>query len=270
MAGSTIRGRDAVHAATALQSGFDLIASTDPDFDEVPGLRWPRRATLDSTPGRPMTRRAECVRCEVEAQWGFTRPAVERVPARPSTKFKEKCRTHLTQSRAWLAYSTATSLDGFIIIDDHDSLTWLFATPDHSGDPTAATATPTPFSSTRSCRQSARWCWAPTAMSGSAPSSRRQVGCSNGPTSSRPGWSPTANSTCRRACVGTAVQSPTCTPTWSLPRAIAMCGFWAAVTWPASLPTRDCSTRCCCRCAPSPWAGVVRCCRAGFGCSAQR
>lgn len=117
-----------------------------------------------------MTRRAECVRCEVEAQWGFTRPAVERVPARPSTKLGEKCRTHLTQSRAWLVYSTATSLDGFII-DDHDSLTWLFATPDHSGDPTAATATPTPFSSTRSCRQSARWCWAPTAMSGSSPSS---------------------------------------------------------------------------------------------------
>ena len=39
MAGSTIRGRDAVHAATALQSGFDLIVSTDPDFDEVPGIR---------------------------------------------------------------------------------------------------------------------------------------------------------------------------------------------------------------------------------------
>ena len=39
MAGSTIRGRDAVHAATALRAGFDLIVSTDPDFDEVPGIR---------------------------------------------------------------------------------------------------------------------------------------------------------------------------------------------------------------------------------------
>jgi dihydrofolate reductase len=33
-----------------------------------------------------------------------------------------------------IIYSTATSLDGFII-DEHDSLAWLFATPDHNDDP---------------------------------------------------------------------------------------------------------------------------------------
>ncbi|MBX3194230.1 MAG: type II toxin-antitoxin system VapC family toxin [Microbacteriaceae bacterium] len=34
----TIRGRDAVHAATALAYGIERIASTDRAFDEVPGL----------------------------------------------------------------------------------------------------------------------------------------------------------------------------------------------------------------------------------------
>ena len=35
---STIRGRDAVHAATALAAGFTEIVSADTDFDDVPGL----------------------------------------------------------------------------------------------------------------------------------------------------------------------------------------------------------------------------------------
>lgn len=35
---SQVRGRDAVHAATALIAGFDAIVSLDADFDEVPGL----------------------------------------------------------------------------------------------------------------------------------------------------------------------------------------------------------------------------------------
>ena len=34
----TIRGRDAVHAATALAYGIDRIASTDSAFDGIPGL----------------------------------------------------------------------------------------------------------------------------------------------------------------------------------------------------------------------------------------
>lgn len=33
------RGRDAVHAATALAAGFDRIVSCDADFDGIPGLR---------------------------------------------------------------------------------------------------------------------------------------------------------------------------------------------------------------------------------------
>jgi len=33
-----VRGRDAVHAATALLQGITAVASTDPAFDEVPGL----------------------------------------------------------------------------------------------------------------------------------------------------------------------------------------------------------------------------------------
>ncbi len=32
------RGRDAVHAATALAAGFASIVSCDPDFDGIPGL----------------------------------------------------------------------------------------------------------------------------------------------------------------------------------------------------------------------------------------
>ena len=35
----TLRGRDAVHAATAAVHGLDTIISTDPDFDGIPGLR---------------------------------------------------------------------------------------------------------------------------------------------------------------------------------------------------------------------------------------
>lgn len=34
-----IRGRDAVHAATALAYGIEKIASPDPAFDAVPGIR---------------------------------------------------------------------------------------------------------------------------------------------------------------------------------------------------------------------------------------
>lgn len=34
-----IRGRDAVHAATALAYGIETIASPDPAFDGIPGLR---------------------------------------------------------------------------------------------------------------------------------------------------------------------------------------------------------------------------------------
>lgn len=36
---SSLRGRDAVHAATAVEAGFEVIVSTDDDFDDVPGLR---------------------------------------------------------------------------------------------------------------------------------------------------------------------------------------------------------------------------------------
>lgn len=39
MAGGNVRGRDAVHAATALSAGFSEIVSCDPDFDAIPGLR---------------------------------------------------------------------------------------------------------------------------------------------------------------------------------------------------------------------------------------
>lgn len=34
-----VRGRDAVHAATALAYGISAIASSDPAFDAIPGLR---------------------------------------------------------------------------------------------------------------------------------------------------------------------------------------------------------------------------------------
>lgn len=39
VAASNLGGRDAVHAATALQHGFDSIVSAHRDFDGVPGLR---------------------------------------------------------------------------------------------------------------------------------------------------------------------------------------------------------------------------------------
>lgn len=39
VAAGSARGRDAVHAATALAAGFDAIVSTDADFDGIPGLR---------------------------------------------------------------------------------------------------------------------------------------------------------------------------------------------------------------------------------------
>jgi predicted nucleic acid-binding protein len=35
---TTVRGRDAVHAATALANGIGAIVSTDPAFDNIPGL----------------------------------------------------------------------------------------------------------------------------------------------------------------------------------------------------------------------------------------
>ncbi|MBK7821741.1 MAG: type II toxin-antitoxin system VapC family toxin [Tessaracoccus sp.] len=35
---SGMRGRDAVHAATALEQGFDEIVTVDSDFDRCPGL----------------------------------------------------------------------------------------------------------------------------------------------------------------------------------------------------------------------------------------
>ena len=44
---SPVRGRDALHAATALAAGFDTIVSTDPDFDGVPGLTRLDPADLD-------------------------------------------------------------------------------------------------------------------------------------------------------------------------------------------------------------------------------
>lgn len=35
---TSLRGRDAVHAATALEHGFDSIVTADADFEGVPGL----------------------------------------------------------------------------------------------------------------------------------------------------------------------------------------------------------------------------------------
>ena len=37
---ATIRGRDAVHAATALANGIGTVISTDSAFAEAPGLTW--------------------------------------------------------------------------------------------------------------------------------------------------------------------------------------------------------------------------------------
>ena len=39
VASGHLRGRDAVHAATAVAAGFTTIISTDHDFNDVPGLR---------------------------------------------------------------------------------------------------------------------------------------------------------------------------------------------------------------------------------------
>ena len=39
VASAAIRGRDAVHAATAIIHGFDSIVTADRDFDGIPGLR---------------------------------------------------------------------------------------------------------------------------------------------------------------------------------------------------------------------------------------
>jgi predicted nucleic acid-binding protein len=39
MRATHLRGRDAVHAATAILAGFGEIVSSDRDFDSVPGLR---------------------------------------------------------------------------------------------------------------------------------------------------------------------------------------------------------------------------------------
>lgn len=36
---TALRGRDAMHAATAMLAGFDTLVSTDPDFVDVPRLR---------------------------------------------------------------------------------------------------------------------------------------------------------------------------------------------------------------------------------------
>jgi predicted nucleic acid-binding protein len=42
---SSMRARDAVHAATALACGIEYILSPNPDFDGIPGLT---RVTLES------------------------------------------------------------------------------------------------------------------------------------------------------------------------------------------------------------------------------
>lgn len=49
VAATALRGRDAVHAATALLAGFDAIVTPDADFDAVPGLR--RVDPADALPG---------------------------------------------------------------------------------------------------------------------------------------------------------------------------------------------------------------------------
>jgi predicted nucleic acid-binding protein len=43
-----IRGRDAVHAATALVNGVECLVSTDPAFDGIPGLKWVTPAAFAS------------------------------------------------------------------------------------------------------------------------------------------------------------------------------------------------------------------------------
>ncbi len=49
VATSRLRGRDAVHAATALEAGFTEIVSADSDFDGVPGLTRVDPTDLDLT-----------------------------------------------------------------------------------------------------------------------------------------------------------------------------------------------------------------------------
>lgn len=44
-----VRGRDAIHAATALRAGFDAIVTTDRDFEGIPGLRRIDPSALDPT-----------------------------------------------------------------------------------------------------------------------------------------------------------------------------------------------------------------------------
>jgi len=46
VATTTLRGRDAVHAATALEHGLVTIISPDPDFDGAPGLTRTEPAAL--------------------------------------------------------------------------------------------------------------------------------------------------------------------------------------------------------------------------------
>ena len=48
MATGPVRGRDAVHAATALLAGFTEIVSADKDLGSVPGLRRLDPANLTS------------------------------------------------------------------------------------------------------------------------------------------------------------------------------------------------------------------------------
>ncbi|UFU03212.1 type II toxin-antitoxin system VapC family toxin [Ruania suaedae] len=48
VAASPIRGRDAVHAATAANAGFTRIVSTDADFDALPALVRVHPADLES------------------------------------------------------------------------------------------------------------------------------------------------------------------------------------------------------------------------------
>jgi predicted nucleic acid-binding protein len=49
MGTSALRGRDAVHAATALLAGFTQIVSADHDFESVPGLHRIDPATFTSS-----------------------------------------------------------------------------------------------------------------------------------------------------------------------------------------------------------------------------
>jgi uncharacterized protein len=39
VAHTSLRGRDSVHAASAMVNGFDAIVTADTDFDGIPGLR---------------------------------------------------------------------------------------------------------------------------------------------------------------------------------------------------------------------------------------